>query len=119
MLSTAVIVFLCMKFINRTIAKKTNELYSQRDRMTENFANIVDNRSLSQDLDIKDQLHENYFEKVASITETYTKRTKLKSLRDNLLYLAYNLIVFLCSLYIIKLVADDFLTVTLYLVLVP
>jgi len=119
MIVTAAIVYLCMRYINHSIARRTNKLYAERDQLTEDFADIVDNRELTSELDVKADLKSKYFEKVDKIVKTYSKRTKLKSTRDNLIFLLYTLILFACTLYIVKLISDNLLTVTLYLVLVP
>lgn len=115
----AILVFFLIKLLNALIGKKTNEIYEERDKLTETFADMVDNRHLSQDLNLGTQLHEKYFNRVDKIVKNYKKRTHLKSLRDNWVYLLYTFIILLATLYLVKLVSDNVVTLSLYFVITP
>ena len=117
--SVAVLVFFIMNAINRAIAKISNNIYDERDKLTESFADMIDSRTLATDMDLKDKLHEKYMERVNNIIKRYKKRNNYKSLRDNWVFLLYTFIILLATIFIVKLVADNTLTLTLYFVLTP
>ncbi len=117
--SIAILVFFIMNALNHAIAKLSNNIYDERDKMTETFADLIDNRDIANDMNIKEKLHDKYFGRVNNIVKKYGKRNVLKSLRDNWVYLLYTFIILLATLYIVKLVSDNVLTLTLYFVLTP
>lgn len=119
MLSVAVLVFLLIKISSRLIAKKDIALFNTRDKLSETFAEIVDNRIISQDYNLKENLHTRYFDNVNSILSLYKNRTRLKSFRDNFVYLLYSVAIFFATIYLARLAMLDKISTTLYLVIVP
>lgn len=119
MVVLALIVFLMIKLASRLIAKKDFLLLEERDKLSETFSDIVKNRAMGQDFNLKTSLEKSYFDKVENVLTLYKKRTGLKSLRDNFVYIFYTLIVFVFTIYLTKLTIANTLTTTLYLVLVP
>ena len=117
--STSLLVFFMLKFINAKIAKKSVMIMSERDKLTETFSDIIDNIDLSKDMNLENALKEKYFDQSSNILKCYKKRNRLKSIRDNWIFLFYNLIVFLSTLFAVNLVKTDVISVTLYLVLTP
>lgn len=117
--SSSLIILLLMKWVNSAIIKKTVYIYNQRDKLTETFANIVDNRIIGQDLNLKESLKSKYFSNISGILKGYRKRTTLKSVRDNFINILYNIIIFALTIYLVKLVRLNTLTSTIYLVIVP
>lgn len=119
MTAVAFLVFLVLKTTNFLIAKTNLKLFHDRDNLSEHFSNIVDNRIISQDFNLKDSLEKTYFEKVYSITKNYKSRTILKSMKDNFVFVLHTLTTFLITLYLINLIKLDQITSTTLLVLVP
>lgn len=118
-LSSSFVILFLMKLVNSAIMKKTVLIYNQRDKLTETFANIVENRLISQDFDLKENLKSIYFSNVNSILKSYKKRTNLKSVRDNFINILYTIIIFALTVYLVKLVRLNTITSTIYLVIVP
>lgn len=118
-LGTSILVFVMFKLLNKSIANKSNVLYTQRDLLSETFADLYDKRALSTDLNLKSSLKERYFDKVKDILKTYGSRTVLKSLRDNFVYIFYTLIIFVLTLYLVDKVQANLVTATAYFVLTP
>ena len=117
--AVALLVFFMMNAINHAIAKLSNNIYDERDKLTESFADMINSRDFANDMDLKNQLHDKYFGRVDTIIKKYKKRNVLKSVRDNWVYVLYTFIILLATLYIVKLVSDNLLTLTLYFVLTP
>lgn len=119
MTAVAFFVFLVLKLTNSLIAKTNLKLLHERDNLSENFSNIVDNRIISQDFNLKDSLEKSYFEKVYSITKNYKSRTILKSIKDNFVFILHTLATFLITFYLVNLLSLDQITATTLLILVP
>ncbi len=115
----AIIVYFLISVLNAAVGRQSMAIQSERDSLTETFADIVDGRKLSTDLNIKDNLHNKYFGKVDGLMKHYKKRKNLKSVRDNWVYLLYTGIIMLCSVYLVSLVKADAITTTLYLIVTP
>jgi len=88
-------------------------------RGDETFADMVDGRTLSNDLNLKDTLKQRYFNKVDRLLTHYKKRINLQSIRDNWIYIFYTFIILLATLYLVKLVERNIITLTLYLIVTP
>lgn len=119
MTAVAFLVFIVLKITNSLIAKTNLKLFHERDNLSENFSNIVDNRIISQDFNLKDSLEKSYFEKVYSITKNYKSRTILKSVKDNFIFILHTLATFLVTLYLVNLLKIDQITATTLLILSP
>lgn len=119
MTAVAVLIFFILKLTNFLIAKTNIKILEERDKLTENFSDIFENRILSQDYNLKETLEQSYFEKVHSITKSYHSRNLLKSVRDNFVFLIHTLITFLATLFLLKLIRTDQINTITYLVLVP
>ena len=117
--SIALLVFFIMNALNHGIAKLSNTIYDERDKLTESFADMIDSRDMSNDMNLKEKLHDKYFGRIGTIVKKYKKRNILKSIRDNWVYVLYTFIILLATIYIVKLVSDNSLTLTLYFVLTP
>ena len=115
----AIIVYFLLNFLNNAIGKKSLDIQEERDNLTETFADFVDGRVISQDLNLSTNLHEKYFTKVKTLVTHYKKRSKLQSIRDQWVYILYTFIILLSTLYLVKLVENNALTVTTYLVITP
>jgi len=118
-LAIAVLVYFLFNGLNRAIGKRSLKIQEEQDGLTETFADLVDGRTLSTDLNLKQNLHTKYFSKVDTLLKNYKKRTILRSLRDNWVFLLYTFVIMLATLYLVNLVGNDILTVTTYLVVTP
>lgn len=118
-LSVAFAIYFLMKFANRMIAKKDIKLLDERDTLSETFADIVSNRIIGQDYNLKENLEQKYLSNVKSIVKTYKSRTHYKSFKDNFLHLLYTAVVFVLTIYLAKLVSLDQISLATYLVIVP
>lgn len=119
MTAVAILIFFILKLTNFLIAKTNIKILEGRDRLSENFSDIFDNRILSQDYNLKESLEKSYFEKVQTITKSYHSRTLLKSVRDNFVFLVHSLITFLATLFLLHLTKTDQINTITYLILVP
>ena len=115
----AIIVYFILNALNSAIGKKSLDIQEERDSLTETFADFVDGRVLSTDLNLSTNLHEKYFNKVDTLVKHYKKRNKLQSIRDQWVYIAYTFVILIATIYLVKLVEDNSLTVTIYLVITP
>jgi len=118
-LALSILVYLLINWINSLIGKKNSLIQEERDTLTENFADLVDGRTLSNDLNLKDTLKQRYFNKVDRLLTHYKKRINLQSIRDNWIYIFYTFIILLATLYLVKLVERNIITLTLYLIVTP
>ena len=118
-LTIAILVYFAINGLNSAIGKRSLKAQEVKDSLTETFADMVDGRVISSDLNISTNLHEKYFEKVDTLMTNYKKRIGLQSIRDNWVYLTYTFIILIATLYLVKLVENNVLTVTTYLVLTP
>jgi len=118
-LALSILVYLLINWINSLIGKKNSLIQEERDTLTENFADMVDGRTLSNDLNLKDTLKQRYFNKVDRLLTHYKKRINLQSIRDNWIYIFYTFIILLATLYLVKLVERNIITLTLYLIVTP
>ena len=115
----AIIVYFMLNAVNIAIGKKSLKIQEEKDSLTETFADMVDGRKLSTDLNIKNNLHKKYFKKIDGLVQLYRKRINLQSLRDNWIFIFYTFIILLATIYLVYLVSADALTTTLYLILTP
>lgn len=118
-LTIAMIIYFLMKITNKAIAKKDILLLDKRDKLSETFSDIVTNRIIGQDYNLKETLESKYLENVNSIVKTYKSRTHLKSFKDNFLYLLYTSVVFVLTFHILSLVSKNQISLATYLVIVP
>ncbi len=115
----SIVIYLLMKFTNKMIAKKDIKLLDERDALSETFSDIVSNRIIGQDYNLKDNLEQKYMSNVKNIVKTYKSRTHFKSFKDNVLYLFYTTVVFVLTIYLASLVSLDQISLATYLVIVP
>ena len=115
----AILVYFLINGINTAIGKSSLAIQEWKDKITETFTDIVDNRTLSADLNLKENLHAKYFNDIDSLLNHYKKRKKLRSLRDNWVYLLYTFIILIATLFLVRLVEADAITSTLYFVVTP
>lgn len=115
----AILVYFLINGINTAIGKSSLAIQEWKDKITETFTDIVDNRTLSADLNLKENLHAKYFNDIDSLLEHYKKRKNLRSLRDNWVYLLYTFIILIATLLLVRLVEADAITATLYFVVTP
>lgn len=118
-LFAAIVIYLLMKFTNKMIAKKDIKLLDERDALSETFSDIVSNRIIGQDYNLKDNLEQKYMSNVNNIVKTYKSRTHFKSFKDNVLYLFYTTVVFVLTIYLASLVSLDQISLATYLVIIP
>lgn len=116
---TAMVIFFLFRAISHAIAKKNTAILNQTDKLSETFSDLIENRMIGQDFNLKNSLKNQFCENVSGIIKQYKKRTKIKSFRDNFIYLFYTIIVFVLSVYLSKLVCKGTINLTIYLVLVP
>ncbi len=115
----AIIVYLLINALNNAVGRRTIQIHDGRDKLGEALTDIVDNRYLSADLNLKDNLEDKYFKRVDGVLKHYKKRKALKSIRDNYVYLLYTFIILVATLLLVKMVEANTITLTLYLVITP
>lgn len=115
----SIIVFLAINLFNKLIATKSNIIQNKRDGLSENFVNIVEGKKISTNFNISNELQDKYFSKVNEISNTYNQKLKIINWRDNWLYLFYSLIIFCCTIFLIKQVESNQINLSLYLILTP
>lgn len=118
-LACSLAIYLLIHFASRGIAKRNLSILGERDKLSETFSDIIQNRIIGQDFNLKSSLKNRYSENVSSIIKQYKKRTRLKSFRDNFIYLFYTSVVFVLTLYLSKLVCHGTINLTIFLFLVP
>lgn len=115
----AIVVYLLINALNSAVGRRSIKIQDGRDKVTEALTDMVDNRYLSTDLNLKNNLEGRYFERVNNLLVHYKKRKGLKSIRDNYVYLLYTFIILIATLLLVKMVEANTITLTLYLVITP
>lgn len=118
-LITSILTFIIVNFLNKIIGKKRLKIQEEKDFVSELYGNIMDNRNLSNDLNLKSKLKNNYFEKIKVLIKSCKKKKLLLSIRDNWISIFYNTIVLLLTFYLCRLVKLNSITLTTFLIIIP
>lgn len=111
--------FFILDKLNTNIATQNKAMFDTKDKISENFSDIVSGRELSGDLDVTSSVKDKYFSRCEDYIKAKGKHKKCVSYRDNWFYVAWTFLVFLITCYLIYLLSGNKLDLTLYLIIVP
>ena len=115
----ALLSYFLYTFFNFLLAKRTIKIQSDRDDIVENFSYVVDGRNLSTDLNLISKLKEKYDLSVKNMIKSYKKEHILKLFANKWVYFIWKLLIYITTFYLISLVENDTITLTIYLLLTP
>lgn len=115
----SVVVFLFLKIIYTKLGVVSKEIASNKDAIFEGFSDIVDNRVISNDLNINDQLRRDYESRTSDLLKSYNKRRKYESLRDNWIFVLWNAITMLATIYLVLKMSYGSFELAIYLIITP
>lgn len=120
MILIIIINFFILNFINSKLASITAERKIAKDKIFENFSDIMKNRNLIVKLDAKDTVKKNYDKKVDKYALDIKKKDFLWAwFKDGGFFALYNFVIIVVTVYLISLVSSGAMTLGLYLILVP
>lgn len=114
-----VVIFFILRVIYRHMGIASREIATNKDAIFEGFSDIVDSRVISNDLNINEMLQKDYEDRSELLMKSYKKKNLLKSYRDNWIFVVWNLIIMVATIYLVNLVKADTMTLTLYLIITP
>ncbi len=112
-----VIVYIVKNVLYKKISYYTNKYYFYQDKALENLSENYSNRLLSAELDISKTKRQVFYNNIEKSLNNKYKSGMLYCFDHVWLAFLCNLIVFVLNLFIISLVKNNILSVTLYLVL--
>lgn len=118
-ITISVVVFLFLKVVYTRLGIVSKEIASNKDAIFEGFSDIVDNRVISNDLNINDQLRRDYDARTAKLMQSYKKRRTLESLRDNWIFVLWNAITVIATIYLVFKMNRGLYELAIYLIITP
>lgn len=114
----SIINYLIINKINVGIAYGTKKKAEARDNLYEKFSDIVINKNMITDLDIKTRLKNEYLNKSKEYIKALDIEVRKKSDLDNKFFVFYNGMIYLITLFLVFLVTKNSINVTLYFMVV-
>lgn len=105
--------------INKRRAEAQKRILDNKDRLSNQLTNIIDNKELIRERDNFRTLKQKYLKECRDYCENEGQDTMIASFRSNIFFVFYKLIIFLITCLLIYLVSDGILTLTLYLIVTP
>lgn len=110
--------FILLK-LNRNIANKKSILYEHKDKIYEKFTKVLNDQNIIKEYNIGPEYYNMYFDRVDKYSKSYAKHKNACSIKDNYFIAGYKTLIFLITVFMIFLVQNNTLTLTLYFTLVP
>jgi len=111
--------FVVLLKLNKNIAKKKSILYENKDKIYEKFTKVLNDQDIIKEYNIGPEYYNMYFDGVNKYSKSYAKHKNACSIKDNYFISGYKTLIFLITVFMIFLVKNNTLTLTLYFTLVP
>lgn len=118
-LAVSVLNFLVLLALNKNIAKKKKKVYENKDKIYENFSRVLSDQPIIKEFDMGPEIAHKYFERCDKYSKSLAKHKNACSLKDNYFVGLYKTLIFAITIFMMLLVKDGALNLTLYFTLVP
>ena len=118
-LGATIIIYVILKIVNNYISKNAYHLNTKQDEICEVFSDIYSGRDEINNLSIEPGLEQKYMLKTKEIANIYKKQNFLNTIKNNYLKIFWCGLVALSTLYFIYQVKYNFMSLTLFLVIIP
>ena len=116
-LAVSILNFFMYKYLDTKQAIASNESRMAKDKMFEKMNDITDGREAVADLGINDKMRQNYLNACNEYVKAQHRVTMQTSNKINIVYIIWNVIISLATLYLIYLIKGNALTYTAYLII--
>lgn len=110
--------YFIMNKINGSISRANKLVKESIDEEFVAFSEVVDSKHMLDDLDITNKIRENYAKSNEGFLKEKHKYTVRTSFLDNYFFIFYKSVIFIGTLFMIFLLSNDLVTLTVYLVIV-
>lgn len=118
-LAVSVLDFFILLKLNKSIANKKSKVYETKDKIYEKFTQVLNDQEVIKEYNIGQQYHDMYFRRVEKYAKATAKHKIACSIKDNYFISIYKALIFVITVFMIFLVQNGTLDLTLYFTLVP
>lgn len=118
-LAVSVLDFFILLKLNKNIARKKGKVYETKDKIYEKFTQVLNDQEVIKEYNIGQQYHDMYFRRVEKYAKATAKHKIACSIKDNYFISIYKALIFVITVFMIFLVQNGTLDLTLYFTLVP
>lgn len=118
-LGVSMLNFVVLLALNKNIANKKKKVYENKDKIYERFSQVLSNQEIIKEFDIGPEIAQKYFERCDKYSKSVAKHKNACSLKDNYFVGLYKILIFIITIFMIFLVKNGSLNLTLYFTLVP
>lgn len=111
--------FFAYRYFNKLMGKRMNERYQNQDKMLQSYQKVIDGRSIINELEGEDLYEGEVMQAVEDHAKAYASYYKAYSLRENIYYICWNVLVYLTTALMIYFVSQGTLGMEAYLIIVP
>ena len=105
--------------LNKNITKHRVRMYENKDKLYEQFSQILSNQPLIKQYDMGKTVAEDYFDRCEKYAKSNHKRLVASGIKENYFIVFYKFMIFLITCLMITLVQNNTLPLETYFVLVP
>ena len=116
-----VLLYFILRSVHTKLGVMQKTIESNKDAVFEGFSDMLDSRVISSDLNISDQLKNDYESRTQSLMAAFKKRRLLQSIKDNWVFALWNLFATGLALFIVFQMSEgsNIYTLSLYLMITP
>lgn len=114
----SIINFFLLNFASKKIGASSKMVSEAKDKMLEHLSDISDARTMIYDSNTYQDHCKQYKQEIKQYEAARTNRTLWKSFVDNWVYVIWQLIICLTTIYLIYLISGNALSLTIYLVII-
>ncbi len=119
LVAISLIMGICLKFTDKAIQKKQNEISEIQSKSLDLFNSIQKGSRIEENQNLETRLKDKYFNMVATHSKTKNKIALFYNINNNFISLILKSAVFGFTIYLLLLVKATTLTLSLYLILTP
>lgn len=110
--------FVFLYLINKRIARKKSIVYESKDKIYEKFSQVLSDQDVIKEFDMGPEYANSYFERADNYAKDWSRHKNSVSIKDNYFVAFYKVLIFIITVFMIFLVKNGVLDLTLYFTLV-
>ncbi len=114
-----VVNFFVYNTLNKKLGRIMNNRYEKKDRSFQEYSKILSGKTVINELGVKDAYERNLLTQVDDFNKEYARYYKTNSFRDNLYYGIWNIVIYAITAFLIYIVMQGKMDLSIYLVIVP
>ena len=115
----SVVNFFVYNHLNKRLGRIMNNRYEKKDNSFKEYSNILSGKMVIEELDAKEEYKTKLLTHIEDFNKEYVKYYKTQSFRDQIYYAIWNVVIYGITAFLIYLISQGSLELSIYLVIVP